>query len=391
MLLGAELPERVLTWSRSIFRLLAEAEGAVHGIAPEQVQFHEVGAIDAIVDVVGTCLGLDWLGIDRIVFSPLPTGGGTVWAAHGRLPVPVPAVLQLLAMGSVPVYANGIDRELVTPTGAAIAVGLADAFGPPPAMTIKQVGLGAGTIALPLPNMVRLWVGKLGQQSTGGDRRSMADRPADPAPPSPTHAPPEPIAPEPIAPEPIAPECPPSSQVPSSATSLHPEPIAPLTSDGEELETIVVLETQIDDCSPQAVAYAIERLLRVGALDAFAQPATMKKSRPGTVMTAICTLDRLAICEEVLFQETTTIGIRRSFQQRRALPRQLETVQTAYGPVRVKVAWRDATRQTIQNIHPEFEDVASLARDQSISWLDVHRAALIAWERATESVSRLQT
>jgi uncharacterized protein (TIGR00299 family) protein len=381
MLLGAELPERVLTWSRSIFRLLAEAEGAVHGIAPEQVQFHEVGAIDAIVDVVGTCLGLDWLGVDRIVFSPLPTGGGTVWAAHGRLPVPVPAVLQLLATGSVPVYANGIDRELVTPTGAAIAVGLADAFGPPPAMTIEQVGLGAGTIALPLPNMVRLWVGKLGQQSTGGDRRSVADRPTEPAPPSPTHAPPEPIATPPV----------PSSQVPSAAAPLHPEPIAPLTSDGDGLETIVVLETQIDDCSPQAVAYAIERLLRVGALDAFAQPATMKKSRPGIAMTAICTLDRLAICEEVLFQETTTIGIRRSFQQRRALPRQLETVQTAYGPVRVKVAWRDATRQTIQNIHPEFEDVASLARDQSISWLDVHRAALIAWERATEAVSRLQT
>ncbi|TAD75031.1 MAG: LarC family nickel insertion protein [Oscillatoriales cyanobacterium] len=425
LLLRAELPERVRTWSRSIFRLLAEAEGTVHGIPPEQVQFHEVGAIDAIVDVVGTCLGLDWLGVDRIVFSALPTGGGTVWAAHGRLPVPVPAVLQLLAMGSVPVYANGIDRELVTPTGAAIAVGLADAFGPPPAMTIEQVGLGAGTIALSLPNMVRLWVGKLGTQSARADRTAVVehdstDPPAEIDPPPAIDPPPvtdrrstehpavdhpavdhppatnrrstdrpeQPTAslqPESIAPFPIA------LPNPSAPVSPHPSDMPPLpTVEGHGLETIVVLETQIDDCSPQAVAYAIEQLLRIGALDAFAQPATMKKSRPGIAMTVICTLDHLAVCEEVLFQETTTIGIRRSFQQRRALPRQIETVQTAYGPVRVKVAWRDATRQTIQNIHPEFEDVASLARDRSISWLDVHRAALIAWDQAAKSVSHLQ-
>jgi pyridinium-3,5-bisthiocarboxylic acid mononucleotide nickel chelatase len=159
MILGANLPDRPTQWSLAIFRALAAAEGAVHGIPPEQVHFHEVGAVDAIVDIVGTCLGLDWHNIEQVYVSPLPTGGGTVWAAHGRLPVPVPAVLKLFEMGRVPVYHNGIDRELVTPTGAAIAITLAQAFGPPPAMQLEKTGLGAGTISLPIPNILRLWIG----------------------------------------------------------------------------------------------------------------------------------------------------------------------------------------------------------------------------------------
>jgi pyridinium-3,5-bisthiocarboxylic acid mononucleotide nickel chelatase len=159
MILGANLPDRPTQWSLAIFRALAAAEGAVHGIPPEQVHFHEVGAVDAIVDIVGTCLGLDWHNIEQVYVSPLPTGGGTVWAAHGRLPVPVPAVLKLFEMGRVPVYHNGIDRELVTPTGAAIAITLARTFGPPPAMQLEKTGLGAGTISLPIPNILRLWIG----------------------------------------------------------------------------------------------------------------------------------------------------------------------------------------------------------------------------------------
>jgi pyridinium-3,5-bisthiocarboxylic acid mononucleotide nickel chelatase len=159
MILGAKLPSRVEQWSLAIFRRLAEAEGAVHGVAPEQVHFHEVGAVDAIVDIVGTCLGLDWLGIDQLYCSALPTGGGTIRAAHGRLPVPVPAVLKLWEMRQVPVYHNGIERELVTPTGAAIATTLAVQFGAPPQMSLQKIGLGAGTLELALPNMVRLWIG----------------------------------------------------------------------------------------------------------------------------------------------------------------------------------------------------------------------------------------
>ncbi|NJL90967.1 MAG: DUF111 family protein [Coleofasciculaceae cyanobacterium SM2_1_6] len=156
----AGLPARARDWSLAVFHKLAIAEGMVHGISPELVHFHEVGATDAIVDIVGTCLGLDWLGIEELYCSALPTGGGTVWADHGRLPVPVPAVLQLWQDRRCPVYSNGIDRELVTPTGAALAVTLAQDFGQPPAMNLHKVGLGAGTQQLPIPNILRLWLGE---------------------------------------------------------------------------------------------------------------------------------------------------------------------------------------------------------------------------------------
>jgi len=183
-----------------VFRQLAIAEGAVHGIPPEQVHFHEVGATDAIVDIVGTCLGLDWLGIDSdaegwplLYCSALPTGGGTVWAAHGRLPVPVPAVLKLWEMRQVPIYSNGIERELVTPTGAAIVTTLARQFGPPPALHLEKVGLGAGTIALPLPNLLRLWVGQAAEPHH-------SPLPPPPPPPPPPNPPGPPFPPPPPPP-----------------------------------------------------------------------------------------------------------------------------------------------------------------------------------------------
>ena len=159
LILKANLPTRAEAWSLAVFRQLAVAEGAVHGIAPEKVHFHEVGAVDAIVDIVGTCLGLDWLGIDKIYCSALPTGGGTIKAAHGLMAVPVPAVLKLWEMRACPVYSNGIQKELVTPTGAAIAIALATNFGSPPTMTIQRIGQGAGSIDLPIPNILRLWLG----------------------------------------------------------------------------------------------------------------------------------------------------------------------------------------------------------------------------------------
>ncbi|MEO0934439.1 MAG: nickel pincer cofactor biosynthesis protein LarC, partial [Cyanobacteria bacterium J06641_2] len=163
----AGLPPRVETWSLAIFKQLAIAEGAVHGIAPEKVHFHEVGAVDAIVDIVGTCLGLDWLGVDSnneglplLYCSKLPTGGGTVRAAHGIIAVPVPAVLKLWEMRKCPVYSNGIEKELVTPTGAAIVTTLATKFGSPPHMTIEKVGMGAGNLNLEIPNILQIWLGE---------------------------------------------------------------------------------------------------------------------------------------------------------------------------------------------------------------------------------------
>ncbi len=157
----ADLPKRVTRWSLAVFRKLAAAEASVHGIAPEQVHFHEVGATDAIVDIVGTCLGLDWLGVDRLICSALPTGGGTVRCEHGLLPVPAPAVLAMMVGANVSVYSNGIEKELVTPTGCAIAITLSESFGPPPRFTLQKLGLGAGGRDLPIPNILRLWIGSI--------------------------------------------------------------------------------------------------------------------------------------------------------------------------------------------------------------------------------------
>ncbi|MDZ8050514.1 MAG: nickel pincer cofactor biosynthesis protein LarC [Aulosira sp. ZfuVER01] len=327
MILQAELPPRAEAWSLAVFRQLAVAEGAVHGIAPEKVHFHEVGAVDAIVDIVGTCLGLDWLGVASndegwplLYCSAFPTGGGTVRAAHGQMAVPVPAVLKLWEMRGCPVYSNGIERELVTPTGAAIATTLVRDFGSPPPITIQQVGLGAGSINLPIPNILRLWLGE--------------------------------------------------------SSSLQSD----FTKNGDtspSLETISVLETQIDDLNPQAIGYVFDALFAAGAVDVFTVPISMKKSRPGILLTVICHPENLPNCEAVLFRETTTLGIRRTTQQRAILKREIQQVETEYGTVRVKVAWQK--KDAIANVQPEYEDCAELARKHNIPWREIQRLALHNW------------
>lgn len=314
LITSAQLPKRAETWSLAVFRKLAEAEGAVHGIAPEKVHFHEVGATDAIVDIVGTCLGLDWLRIDHLYCSPLPTGGGTVWAAHGRLPVPVPAVLKLWESRQVPVYSNGIEKELVTPTGAAIAVTLATDFGKPPTMTLQCVGLGAGSSNFAIPNILRLWIGK-------------------------------------------------------GSTSYHPS--------STSVETIAVLETQIDDLNPQAIAYTFDALFAAGALDVFTQPIGMKKSRTGILLSVICHPKDRQACEAVIFRETTTLGVRISTQQRSILNREIQSVPTQFGEVRVKVA-RDGAGN-ITNVQPEYEDCTKIAQLHNHPWREIHRQVLQAW------------
>ncbi|MCV3214043.1 nickel pincer cofactor biosynthesis protein LarC [Plectonema radiosum NIES-515] len=317
MILSSELPKRAEAWSLAVFRQLAVAEGAVHGIAPEKVHFHEVGAVDAIVDIVGTSLGLDWLGIDSnekgmplLYCSALPTGGGTVRAAHGQMAVPVPAVLKLWEMRSCPVYSNGIDKELVTPTGAAIATTLVVDFGAPPPMTIKQVGLGAGSINLPIPNILQIWLGE------------------------------------------------------STSSTL--------------IETISILETQIDDLNSQAIGYVFEGLFAAGAVDVFTCAIGMKKSRPGILLTVICHPENLLKCEAILFRETTTLGIRRSTQQRAILQREIQQVETQYGVVRVKVAWMG--KEVRANVQPEYEDCAELARKHNIPWREIHQMVLHNWQ-----------
>ncbi|BAQ60016.1 hypothetical protein GM3708_422 [Geminocystis sp. NIES-3708] len=292
---NGNLSSKVKANSLAIFRQLAEAEGKVHGILPQKVHFHEVGAVDAIIDIVGTCLGLEYLDIQTLYCSPLPTGGGIVKAAHGELPVPVPAVLELLQTREIPIYSNGIDKELVTPTGAAIATTLVTNFGQPPQMTLKKIGLGAGSHDLPIPNILRLWL---------GERES------------------------------------------SSCS-----------------EEIAVLETQIDDTNPQIFGYLFEELLKFGAKDIFTQAVGMKKNRPGILLTVICDLDKIDICETIIFRETTTIGIRRQIQHRSILAREIEIIKTKYGDIKVKVAKKEGK---VINIQPEYEDCVTIARQYNI-------------------------
>jgi hypothetical protein len=269
-----------------------------------------VGAVDAIVDIVGTCLALDYLDVEQIFCSALPTGGGTVKAAHGILPVPVPAVLKLYEMSQVPVYHNGIDRELVTPTGAALCTTLAKGFGSPPRMIVHKVGLGAGTLSLKIPNILRVWLGESDQPIGINDQ-------------------------------------------------------------------VVVLETQIDDINPQAIGYVYDRLFEVGVKDVFTQSIMMKKSRPGFLLSVVCSPELVDRCEEILFAETTTLGIRKSLHDRSVLAREFHQVDTIYGTVNIKVA---RYQQKVVNVQPEYEDCALLAREQNIPWIKVYQAAIDGWK-----------
>ena len=325
---NAALPQRTKDWSLEVFHQLAIAEGAVHGLPPEKVHFHEVGAVDAIIDIVGTCIGLDWLGIEELYCSALPMGGGTVQAAHGRLPVPVPAVLKLWESRQVPIYSNNINKELVTPTGAAIVVTLAKGFGALPSnFALDKVGLGAGSHDLPIPNILRLWLGHL-----------------------------------------------------SKLHQQAPETIAPLASESS-LETICVLQTQIDDLDPQVFGYLFDCLLEAEALDVFTQAIGMKKSRPGILLTVICHPSQAADCQKIIFRETTTLGIRHYQQQRSILTRKFQTVELPQGSVRVKVATQGiGENQHVINAQPEYKDCAQIAKHTGQSLRDVRQMALNLWQ-----------
>ncbi|MEX2221775.1 MAG: nickel pincer cofactor biosynthesis protein LarC [Candidatus Rokuibacteriota bacterium] len=294
-----------------VFRRLAEAEARVHGTTPERVQFHDVGAVDAIVDVTGSCIGLHLLGIDEVHFGALPVGGGFVDGPHGRMPVPGPATAELLK--GFPTLDTGIRRELVTPTGAAILTTLAAGAGVMPAMRVTAVGYGAGTMDLETPNVLRLFVGEA-----------------------------------------------PSAQVAPPA------------------ETIVQVETTVDDMSPQLYEPLLERLLEAGALDAWLTPVIMKRSRPGVVLTALCEPARVADLSRLLFEESSTIGVRWTAYQRSRLEREMVRLHTAYGPVTFKVSRLEGRVVTVT---PEFEEVRRIARDKSLPVREVLEQARVEGRR----------
>ena len=294
ILAGSGLPAAVVATATRIFTRLAEAEARVHGSTVEAVHFHEVGAIDAIVDVTGAVLGLHLLGAAAVHVSVLPVGGGFVDTAHGRMPVPGPGTVELLR--GFPVVDTGVRAELVTPTGAAILTTLATGAGRMPAMTVERVGYGAGTADLPdSPNVLRCFVGE--------------------------------------------------------------------TTEAAGTETIAQVETTIDDMSPQLYEPLMDRLFEAGALDVFLTPVIMKRSRPGTVLTALCPPDRVGDLSRVLFEESSTIGVRWSEMSRARLDREMVTITTAYGTLPAKVS-RLGGR--IVTVTPEFADVARIAREKGL-------------------------
>jgi hypothetical protein len=292
-----------------IFGALGAAEAKVHNIPVEQVHFHEVGAVDAIVDVVGAAVGAEALGVDEWVCSALNVGGGTVECAHGRFPVPAPATVELLK--GAPVYSSGIEAELVTPTGAAIVSVLAKRFASFPAMKITASGYGAGSREFAgQANVLRLTLGEAAEETTGIE------------------------------------------------------------------ETVVLLEANLDDMTPQLFGYVMDRALAEGALDVFATPVQMKKSRPGLVLSVLARPEDASRLSHLIFSETTTLGVRVREEKRRTLPRRHVAVQTEWGEVRMKVASLDGA---IANCAPEYEDCRRLAAEHHIPLKTVMQEAIRAY------------
>jgi uncharacterized protein (TIGR00299 family) protein len=305
------LPNSVRTKAKQVFERLAEAEARVHGCPVDKVHFHEVGAVDAIVDVVSAVLALELLGIGEVVCSPIPTGSGTVTCDHGVLPVPAPATAELLK--GVPLASSEEPGELTTPTGAAILTALAVRFGPVPPMTLESVGYGAGMReGRTRPNLLRVLIGQ--------------------------------------------------------------------TAEVGDTDEIVVLETNLDDASPQLVAHCMDRLFVEGALDVYGVPIQMKKSRTGVLLTVLCKPGRVAAMEGVLFRETTTFGVRRHAARRTKLRRRHETVSTPFGDIRMKVG----TTDDVVTASPEFEECKAAALTHNVAVREVMAAANAAWaSRAT--------
>ncbi|MFT5367130.1 MAG: hypothetical protein ACI8V2_002088 [Candidatus Latescibacterota bacterium] len=287
--------------ARKVFQKLAEAEAKVHGTSINEVHFHEVGAVDAIVDVVGVVVGLELLGIEAIYASKFRFGSGRTRGAHGAMPIPVPAVVEMTK--GFPAERTDIPLELVTPTGAAILTALASGIGEQIHFKTETIGYGAGTRDVEqVPNLLRVEIGEL-----------ITDQNTD---------------------------------------------------------SPILLETNIDDMTPEIYGYIIDRLLEAGARDAFLTPVIMKKGRPGIQLTVLSDPHKETELTNLIFSETTTLGIRRIPVQRHMLKRRADTIETAFGPIRVKIADINGKAR----ITPEYDDCARIAREKGVPILDVYKA-----------------
>jgi hypothetical protein len=346
---GSPLSEWVKTTATRIFTRLGEAESKAHGIPLDQVHFHELGGTDAIIDIVSSALALERLGIEAIYASPLHLGSGFVRGQHGLLPVPAPATAHLIV--GAPAYSSEARGELVTPTGAAIITSLATSFGPLPPMIIQAVGYGAGKREREFPNALRLFLGQALDISSAGPLAgasaagvvAMSELPRDPFPEQ--------------------------HQSPAGPGGYHEGPA-------------LVLEATIDDMEPELFEALTEKLLQVGALDVLLIPVQMKKSRPGLILHVLAYPTSLDDLLQIIFTESTSIGVRTYEVTKRMLQREMVVVQTSYGPVQVKLA-RLGGR--IVNIKPEYEDCRALARKLDLPLKNVLAAARqAAWQAFQE-------
>ena len=310
MIEGSKLSFWVKERSIEAFRRLAEAEGKIHGHPAESVHFHEVGAVDSIIDIVGTMIVMESFRSMRVVSAAVNVGQGTLECRHGVYPVPAPATQELL--GNVPIFSNSVTGELTTPTGAALLTTLADGFGSRPAMKITATGYGAGTRETPGgANVLRISVGEIFSEKTA----------------APT-------------------------------------------------EQVAVIEATIDDMNPQLFGYFQEKAFAEGALDVYAESIQMKKNRPALKITCVCAVAEIRRFAEIIFRETTTIGVRYTLADRITLPREFREVSTPYGPVAVKVSLLD---ERPVNFIPEYEDCRRLAEQTGKPLKEIQAAAILAY------------
>ena len=295
-----DLSETVKEQSIQIFESLAKVEGEIHNLPPEEVHFHEVGAIDSIIDIVGTVYALDRLDIGSLYVSALPLGSGFVMTAHGKIPVPAPATIAMLK--GIPVFEAGISHEMVTPTGAALIKGLSTSFGSIPPMVIREIGYGVGTRDLPdRPNLLRIFIGEEQPEKT--------------------------------------------------------------------VDTVVVLETNVDDISPEWLGYLMDRLFDAGALDVVFFPVQMKKNRPGVQIQVIGRPDKKELLMEIMVRESATLGIRFRYSQRRVLPRSFSEVDSPWGKVKVKKVMLEKGPSILV---PEYDVCKEIAAKNNIPLREVY-------------------
>lgn len=309
---GSLKPE-VKQRSKDAFLRLAAAEGKIHGKSPDQIHFHEVGAVDSIVDIVGAYILMDMLNPDRVYASPVNVGSGTVECAHGTLPVPAPAATEILK--GVPVYSKGEEGELTTPTGALLLTGFADGFAAMPLGSIQSTGYGLGKARRSSPNVLRAIL--LEQDETGRSSENTA---------------------------------------PGSSTGTD-------AAGGFDHDRVAVLEANIDDMNPQFYDEVMDSLFEKGALDVFLTPIIMKKTRPAVKLTCICPEDKKAHMAEAILRNTTTIGVREMEMDRTKLFREIKKINTPFGEINVKISKKG---DEVIKATPEYEDLKRLAKQKKM-------------------------